>query len=207
MLPKPASLSPPDLSPPDLSQSPLNPMNSCLMPPRFTLSTMALLQLSLCLLALLSAESQALPNDKNQALHISADRTEVNLKDGVVVWIGNAKLVQGTLEISAERLKVHRDKQQIEESVTAEGKPARFQQQPEAGKAIIHAEANVIHYNLNTEKLTLDQNVSLEQNGTVTKAGHVDYDTNSQTANFSTGEGKNRVETVIPAKSASKSTN
>jgi lipopolysaccharide export system protein LptA len=151
-------------------------------------------------LALSSGLAHALPNDKNEALHISADKQEVNLKLGEVVYIGDVKLVQGTLEIRSQKLTVHKDKNQAEESVTAEGSPARYKQQPEAGKPEIHAEAGNIFYNFKTEQLELNKNVSIEQNGSTSKADHVDYDIKSQTAKFSGG----RVETVIPAKTEKK---
>lgn len=150
-----------------------------------------------CLVAMSSAWVQALPDDRNQALHISADKQEVDLKQGVVIYSGDVKLVQGTLEITAQKIQVHKGKDQEIESFNAEGSPARYQQQPEADKPIIHAEAGTINYNVKAEQLVLNSNVSIEQNGSVTKAGHVDYDIKSQTAKFS---GNGRVETVIPAK-------
>jgi lipopolysaccharide export system protein LptA len=134
-------------------------------------------------------------------VHISAENQEVDLKQGVVIYTGDVKLVQGTLEITAKKIQVRRGKDQEVESFNAEGSPAHYQQQPDAGKPVIHAEAGTIHYNVKTEQLVLDQNVSIEQNGSVTKAGHVDYDIKSQTAKFS---GNGRVETVIPAKSEKK---
>jgi len=153
-----------------------------------------------CICIVSAGMAQALPEDRNQSLRIAANKQEVDLKVGEVVYTGDVKLVQGTLEINAQKLTVHKDKNQAEESITAEGSPARYQQQPEAGKPIIHAEASIIHYNFKTEQLTLDKNVSIEQNGSVTKAGHVDYDIKSQTAKFSIGGSSGRVETVIPAK-------
>lgn len=153
-----------------------------------------------CLLTASAVLAQALPDDKNQSLHITAKLQEVDLKVGEVIYTGDVKLVQGTLEINAQKITVHKDKNQNEESITAEGSPARYQQQPEVGKPMIHAEASVIHYNFKTEQVTLDKNVSIEQNGSVTKAGHVDYDIKSQTAKFSIGNSSDRVETIIPAK-------
>jgi len=175
------------------------------MNPSLTLR-MRFIRLLTWMLLLSPVAAFALPEDRNQSLRIAADKQEVDLKQGVVVYSGNVILVQGTLEIRAQKIRVHKDKNQAEESFTAEGSPARYQQQPEAGKPIIHAEASTIHYNARTEQLTLDKNVSIEQNGTVTKAGHVDYDIKSQTAKFSMGNGNNsgRVETVIPAKNEQK---
>jgi lipopolysaccharide export system protein LptA len=157
-------------------------------------------QALVCILVVSAGLAHALPDDKNQSLRITANKQEVDLRVGEVIYTGDVKLVQGTLEINAQKLTVHKDKNQTEESITAEGSPARYQQQPEVDKPIIHAQAGVIHYNFKTEQLTLDKNVSIEQNGSVTKAGHVDYDIKSQTAKFSIGESNGRVETIIPAK-------
>lgn len=168
--------------------------------PRQTNLMQLIARVAICLLGVTASLVYALPDDKNQSLRIAANKQEVDLKAGEVVYTGDVKLVQGTLEINAHKLTVHKDKNQNEESVTAEGSLARYQQQPEVGKPIIHAEASVIHYNFKTEQLTLDKNVSIEQNGSVTKAGHVDYDIKSQTAKFSIGESNGRVETIIPAK-------
>jgi lipopolysaccharide export system protein LptA len=176
------------------------------MNPSLKLTLVHLARITVCLMAISSALTYALPDDKNQSLHISADKQEIDIKEGVVIYSGDVKLVQGTLEITAQKIHVHKDKDQVEESFTAEGNPAHYQQQPEAGKPIIHAEAATIHYNVKTEQLVLDKNVSIEQNGTITKAGHVDYDIKSQTAKFSIGDGNSsgRVETVIPAKTEKK---
>ena len=155
---------------------------------------------TLILTGFCSMLASALPSDKEQALRIVADKQEIDLKQGVVVYSGDAKFVQGSLEITANKITVRRDKDQSVESVIAEGSPAKYQQQPEAGKPIIHATANKLNYNVKNEYLVMDDNVSIEQNGAVTKSGHADYDIKSQTEKFSIG----RVETVIPAKTEKK---
>jgi lipopolysaccharide export system protein LptA len=142
---------------------------------------------------------QALPNDKNQPLHIAADKQDIDLNEGVVTYSGDVKLQQGTLEINAAKIIVRKDKNHSAESVVAEGEPATYQQQPEIGKPLIHASANSMNYNLKTELLTLDNKVSIEQNGAITKGNHVDYSIKGQTVKAS-----GRVETVIPPQSDKK---
>jgi len=155
-----------------------------------------------CLALLGASWVYALPSDQNQSIYITADKQEISLKDGVVTYIGDVKLIQGTLHINADRLSVHKDKKQTEEFVLAEGGPAHYEQQPEEGKAIVHAEAGLINYNLKTQMLVLDKNVAIEQAGAITKGGHVDYDTKSQTFKATKGDDNptGRVETVIPPK-------
>jgi lipopolysaccharide export system protein LptA len=172
------------------------------MNPSFKLTIMRFARAAVLPLALVSLLAHALPTDRNEALRIEADKQEIDLKQGVVVYSGDAKFVQGTLEINAKKITIQRDKDQSVESVIAEGTPAKYQQQPEAGKPIIHAEANKLNYNVKKEYMVMDGNVSIEQDGAVTKSGHADYDIKSQTAKFSGGENKTsgRVETIIPAK-------
>jgi len=176
------------------------------MNPSFKLTKIRLARAVAWLLLLSPLFAHALPTDKNQALRIEADKQEVDLKQGLVVYSGDAKFVQGSLEINASKITVRRDKDQSVESVLAEGSPAKYQQQPEAGKPVIHAEASKLNYNVKNEYLVMDGNVSIEQNGAVTKSGHADYDIKSETAKFSAGDGKSsgRVETVIPAKTDKK---
>ncbi len=166
------------------------------MNPSFSFMILHFSRLFIFVLLGYASWAYSLPEDKNQTMRIVADSQSVSLKDGVVIYSGDVKLVQGTLEITGDKITVHRNKDQTEEYFIAEGKPARYRQQPEANKAMIHAEAEIINYNLKTEQLTLEKNVSIEQDGAVTKSGHADYDVKSQTAKFSTG----RVETVIPPK-------
>lgn len=175
------------------------------MNPSFKLIMSRFVRTLAWLLTLSSVAAVALPSDREQSLRIAADKQEIDLKQGVVVYSGDAKFVQGTLEINASKITVRRDKDQSVESVIAEGSPAKYQQQPEAGKPVIHAEATKLTYNVKKEFLVMDGNVSIEQDGAVTKSGHADYDIKSQNAKFS-GDGKTsgRVETVIPAKTEQK---
>jgi lipopolysaccharide export system protein LptA len=172
------------------------------MNPSFKLTIMRFARAAVWFLALGPLMAYALPTDRNEDLRIEADKQEIDLKQGVVVYSGDAKFVQGTLQINANKITVRRDKDQSVESVIAEGSPAKYQQQPEAGKPIIHAEANKLNYNVKKEYMVMDGNVSIEQDGAVTKSGRADYDIKSQTANFSGGDNKTsgRVETIIPAK-------
>lgn len=158
------------------------------------------LRAGIFLLSLSSMCVFALPSDKSQVLHIVADKQDIDLKNGIFIYSGDVKLNQGTLEISAEKITVHKDKNQTTESVAAEGNLAHFQQQPEENKPLIHAEAHNIFYSIKNEQLTMDDNVTIEQNGATTKGGHLEYDIKSQTVKASKGANNpsGRVETVIP---------
>lgn len=147
----------------------------------------------------------ALPTDKNQNIVYSAKTATASQKEGTVVLTGAVKLTQGSLEINADKITLHTDSNQKLETVTAEGSPARYQQQLEEGKPIVHAEASSITYRLKKEQLTLDKNAFIEQNGATTKGGRIDYDVNNGSVKAS-GEGdeSGRVEFVIPPQQTDK---
>lgn len=141
----------------------------------------------------------ALPSDKEQEIHILAKTASASQKDGVVVYSGDVKLTQGTLEITAEKITLRTNSKQKVETIVAEGSPARYQQQPDEKKAIIHAEALNINYSVSKDELILDKNAFIEQNGATTKASRVEYDINSGTVKASgQGDQSGRVEFVIP---------
>ena len=143
--------------------------------------------------------AQALPTDKSQGMKVSSNSASIDEKKGITTLTGAVKLVQGTLEINAEKITLQYDKNKKLQSLVAEGAPARYQQQPELEKAIIHAEANGITYNLSKNFITLDKNAFVEQQGATTRGGRINYDIAKGTISASgSGTKTDRVEFVIP---------
>jgi lipopolysaccharide export system protein LptA len=142
----------------------------------------------------------ALPSDKQQEIKISAENASIDQKQGVITYSGAVKLTQGTLEINAEKLTLFRSNEtQSVETVIAEGSPARYQQQPEVDKTVIHAEASNITYIVSKDRLTLTKNAYVEQNGATTRGGRIEYNMTDGTVNASgAGHESGRVEFVIP---------
>jgi len=99
----------------------------------------------------------------------------------------------------ADKITIRLDKNQKLQSLVAEGAPARYQQQPDVDKALIHAEATNINYDVSKDHLTLDKNAFVEQNGATTRGGRIDYDITRGTVSASgAGNATDRVEFVIP---------
>ena len=169
------------------------------MNPNQSLSFRIIPLLASALLSLQIGVAEALPTDKDQPTHISADSASFDQKQGLAIYTGTVKLTQGTLEITADKVTLRTGSDQKVETVVAEGAPAHYQQQPELSKPIIHAEASTITYTVSKEHLTLEKNAYVEQNGTTTKGGRVDYDTKSSTVKaLGAGNESGRVEFVIP---------
>ena len=153
--------------------------------------------LLLCVAMCLSAAAAALPADKAQNMKISSGEASIDSKQGVTILIGPVKITQGTLEINADKVTLRYDNKHNLESLVADGLPARFQQQLETDKPLVHAEADKITYTLSKDHLTLDKNAFVEQNGATTRGGRIDYDMTSGTVH-ATGGTSNGVEFVIP---------
>lgn len=144
----------------------------------------------------------ALVTDKEQPINIKAGTQHISLKDGVATYGAGASLTQGSLKLDADKITIIRGKNQDIQTVIAEGNPAKYQQTPDDGKAAVHAEASSITYQLDKEQMILDKNVTVEQDGTITRGGRIEYDTKEQVVRASKGDNNpdGRVETIIPAK-------
>jgi lipopolysaccharide export system protein LptA len=134
------------------------------------------LRLLPCSLILIAGCSQALPQDKYETIRGRAASLTIDNKTGVATYSGNVNIQQGSLNIVAESLMVHRNAQGDVEKMVATGSPARFQQQPEADKGVITASAKSITYIPAKEYLRLVDGASVEQDGSVMSGATIDYD-------------------------------
>ena len=87
----------------------------------------ALKSLLLCL-AWLPVAAAALSTDAEQPIEVEADSLELRDADGLSIYEGNVLLVQGSLEIRAERLEIHFDDARELDWMRMTGAPARFRQ-------------------------------------------------------------------------------
>lgn len=153
------------------------------------------------LLAVCCPPASALPGDRQQPIRISADSALRDEKQGFTVYTGNVELVQGSLQIRAERVTIHH-RMDAAERIVAEGSPAHLQEQPEPEKGLLHARARVIEYFNSEERVQLRREASIEQDGSVVTGDSIDYFIAEQRVRAdsdSSGDSGRRVEVVIPA--------
>lgn len=156
----------------------------------------ALLVWAMCGLA------QALPEDREQPIRITADQAIRDEKQGFTVYQGNVKMRQGSMQIDARKLTVFHAVQDAER-ILAEGSPAHMQQQPEPGQGLMHARAERIEYFKAGERVLLTVNASIEQDGSTVTGDSIEYLITEQLvrADSTPAAGsRNRVEVVIPAR-------
>ncbi|MEH6357390.1 MAG: lipopolysaccharide transport periplasmic protein LptA [Pseudomonadales bacterium] len=126
--------------------------------------------------------SNALPDDRNQPIHITSDTAEVDDKTGLSIYRGKVKIIQGTINLVADQVTIHSDNQGISKLV-AIGAPAHFQQLPEIEKTITHAFGNTIEYFVSEERIELKKQAKLEQEQNVFTGERIDYDIKRRVVN------------------------
>ena len=157
-------------------------------------STLALLALAMpAMLAL------ALPDDRDQPIHITADKALRDEKKGVTIYTGHVVLVQGSMELEADTLTIYHTTEKADQMIAA-GNPARMRQQPEPNKGIVHAQGRVITYFRSEDKVNLRTDARIEQDGAVVSGDSIDYIIAKQliTAQSDKTQPDNRVQVVIP---------
>lgn len=155
---------------------------------------------SLIALSLLAVNTCALPDDQYQAIEILANHAMHDEKKGLSTYQGNVVVTQGSMKLEADEVRVSRDASLVE----AVGNPARFQQQPDADKPVIEAEARDIHYATSTGKIELSGNVQLRQGDARVASERIVYSISEQVFSASSAKGSNtqnpsqRVQVIIP---------
>ena len=143
--------------------------------------------------------THALPDDSNQPIHISADKALRDEKKGVTIYSGNVEMKQGSMEMEADTLIIYHTTDQASE-IVAKGNPAKMRQQPELDKAIVHAQGDVITYYKNEEKVNLQTDARIEQDGAVVEGDSIDYFIDKEVINARSDESEDgkKVVVVIP---------
>lgn len=160
---------------------------------------------SLLVLSISSAKLHALPSDRLQETRASAETVVFDQKKGIATYSGAVKVQQGSLVVTADSIVIETNPDGSVKKMLATGKPAQFQQQPEADQGVITASASEITYTPDQKHLLLVENASLEQDGAVMSGPRIDYDLAKEVMRAAGKQGttKERIEIVIPPKTES----
>lgn len=156
-------------------------------------------RLILALILTLPGIGNALPEDREQAIQIESNRAIRDEKAGTMIYIGNVELVQGSLKMLADRLEIYSLDNNEVERIIAYGTPAYVEQKPSADKPVIKARGDTIRYFVREEKLQLEKNASIDQDGSVVTSNTIDYFIKDEIVKASGSE--QRVRVVIPPRS------
>jgi lipopolysaccharide export system protein LptA len=148
-------------------------------------------------LLLICSVANALPEDRSLPIKIDANRAILSEREGTTIYIGNVILVQGTLTMHADRLEIFTINKEVDR-VIAYGKPAKVVDQPDPEKAPIKARAETIRYFMKKEKLELETNASIDQDGSSITSDSIHYFVNDQVVKANSNNQEGRVKMVIP---------
>jgi len=149
----------------------------------------------------LSSQAWALRSDRQQPIDIKANRVEVDQRQQVSHYIGNVRMEQGSLKITADEVVVYMVKGQVHKIVIT-GNPARFEQQPENNREVVTSQADNMEYYAGEERLLLKHHAQVNQGGNLFRGDFIEYDTLTSTVKANKAEdSQSRVHAIIqPAK-------
>lgn len=148
--------------------------------------------LTACLGASFSAH--ALKSDTDQPINIDSGSQSLDMNTNTVVFNDNVLITQGSIKVTANQVKIIRQEGK-KETIEATGSPVTFQQTLDDGKPV-NGQGSSVHYDLNSEFLTLIGNAELRQLDSHIRAARITYDVKKQQLKATSG-GKSRVKTVL----------
>lgn len=159
--------------------------------------------LALLSLLPLTSPTLALPTDSEQDLFLESETLEYDENSGTITYSGSVLMKQGSMKIQADKVVIYGNIERATK-VTANGKPATFQQTPEVGAVPVTAVANELEYTVSDKSLLLKGNAILEQEGSSLSSNRIEYDVTRAVVTAGTPktipDNEKRVRMVIPPK-------
>ena len=119
----------------------------------------------------------ALSTDREQPIEIEADFTELDDEEGTTVYIGNVVVVQGSIRMTGDRLRVNFTPERELKDAYLEGRLATFKQTPDEGKEDVEGEAINIEYHALENMIYLIEKAKVTQGERLTQGHRINYDT------------------------------
>lgn len=145
--------------------------------------------------SLLSGVAHGLSGDRDQPIHIQADRVELDERNKVSTYQGNVVLTQGSIRLQAEQLVVHRDGEGVGQ-IVADGDPAEFRQRPDDGAEIV-GQAQQLRYTASDSRVQLIGDARLTQGEDLFAGPRIVYDTERSLVRAGSESGEGRVRAII----------
>lgn len=144
--------------------------------------------------------AQALESDAGQPIYMEADGVEIDERSGASIYRGNVLLTQGTIRITAEKVRVVQTGDNRQGRVEASGNPVTFRQQTDEAGKVVKGRARRIEYDTDSEVLVMIGEAMLEQNRDTFASDRIVYDrARSVVKAGSSASGKQRVRMTIQA--------
>jgi len=151
------------------------------------------------LLLLLPCQLWALATDRDQPIEVEADQLEVREQEGISIYQGNVKLVQGSLEINADRVVIHFNEANELTLMEMTGTPATLRQLDD-NQQEMWGEAKQIDYTQSKSLLELRDSARLSQAGDIIESDLIRINTESSSLQAGSMESDQRVKMLIQPK-------
>ncbi|MGB1882316.1 MAG: lipopolysaccharide transport periplasmic protein LptA [Gammaproteobacteria bacterium] len=119
----------------------------------------------------------ALSSDYEQPIEIEADFAELDDEEGTTVYVGNVIVVQGSIRMTGDRLRVNFTEERELKDAYLEGQLATFRQTPDEGQEDVEGEAVMIEYHALENMLYLIEKAKVTQGQRLTQGHRINYDT------------------------------
>ena len=158
-------------------------------------------ELFLILLATLPGAALALSTDRDQPVHIEADRGELDDVKGVTIYEGRVVVTQGSIKITGDRVVLSYDENRDISRAEAVGKPATYQQLSDGETEPLKARALRMDYQVKDGVIDLYDDASVLQSGNSLFGNRITYDTLNERVKASrSGSGEDRVRVILTPK-------
>ena len=162
---------------------------------------MKLSHLSLLFVLFTPALALALDSDTEQPVYVDADSQQLDMQSNKATFIGNVKLKQGSINLSADKVVVERDpKDSTIKRIEGYGNLATFSQLSEDGKTL-YGEAKELYYVMVDDQLTMIDQAMLSQDDSVIRGSKITYNISSQKLIADGKQQGDRVSTVLQPQS------
>lgn len=125
---------------------------------------------------LMPALAWALPSDREKPINIEADHAQLDDREGVTQYKGDAILTQGTLRIEGDIITFFYDENKRLTKAVAEGKRATYEQVHKPGENPVKAKALKMEYYADRQKIYLIGDGHVWQNGDEFTGNYIEYD-------------------------------
>ncbi|WP_028468545.1 lipopolysaccharide transport periplasmic protein LptA [Neptunomonas japonica] len=165
------------------------------------LNNRSLIHLFMLISVLFSSFCLALPTDRKQPIHISADSARIDDNTGTTTYKGNVLMTQGSMEIRAAKVDLYRKKDDVS-LIIATGSPANFRQRPSKDQPITNAFGEKLEYKIAEQTVTITGQARVEQDRDTFSGERIVYQMKKAIVNAYSGSGSSgqRVKMIIQPK-------
>ena len=124
-----------------------------------------------------SPSAFGLSTDFEQPIEIEADFAELDDEEGTTVYIGSVVVIQGSIRMTGDRLRVNFTPERDLKDAYMEGRLATFKQTPDDSEEDVEGEGLMIEYHALENMIYLIGKAKVTQGARLTQGHRINYDT------------------------------